>query len=75
MVANIVALGAIATLTNIVSHKAIKAAVLARVPAGTEELNTKALRLGSKEARAILKERDPESMRGHGPNHEDAPYE
>jgi 2-oxoglutarate ferredoxin oxidoreductase subunit gamma len=75
MVANIVALGAIATLTNIVSQKAIKSAVLARVPAGTEELNSKALQLGSKEARAILKTRDPESMQGHGPNHEDTTYE
>ena len=62
MVANIVALGAIATLTGIVSQKAIKAAVMARVPPGTEELNTKALQLGSKEARAVLKKRSSETM-------------
>jgi 2-oxoglutarate ferredoxin oxidoreductase subunit gamma len=75
MVANIVALGAIATLTGIVSQKAIKAAVLARVPPGTEELNTKALQLGSKEARSVLKKRSAETMQGYDSDHEDTPYE
>ncbi|MFP3870620.1 MAG: 2-oxoacid:acceptor oxidoreductase family protein [Syntrophobacteria bacterium] len=55
MVANIVALGAIATLTKVVSLKSLEAAVLARVPPKTEELNRKALQLGSKQARAVLK--------------------
>ena len=75
MVANIVALGALATLTNMVSPQALETAVLARVPSGTEELNRRALQLGSRKAREILEERQPETMRGHGPDHEAAPYE
>jgi len=75
MVANIVALGALATLTNMVSPQALETAVLARVPPGTEELNRRALELGSRRAREILEERQPETMRGHGPDHEAAPYE
>ncbi|OPY74613.1 MAG: NADH-dependent phenylglyoxylate dehydrogenase subunit gamma [Syntrophorhabdus sp. PtaU1.Bin153] len=46
MVANIIALGAISKLTPIVSPKAIEAAVLARVPRGTESLNRDALKMG-----------------------------
>jgi 2-oxoglutarate ferredoxin oxidoreductase subunit gamma len=46
MLANIVALGALATLTGIVSLESLAAAVLARVPQGTEELNKKALEAG-----------------------------
>ncbi len=46
MTANIVALGAIAKLTTIVSTKAIEQAVLARVPKGTEKLNRDALKAG-----------------------------
>lgn len=44
--ANIVALGAIVALTNVVSIDAIMKAVLARVPAGTEEVNKRALEAG-----------------------------
>ena len=61
MVANIIALGSIAALTGVVSQRSLKAAVLARVPPGTEELNTKALHLGRKEVQAILKQRKAES--------------
>ena len=75
MVANIIALGALATLTQVVSLKSLEAAVLARVPRGTEELNKKALQLGSKAANDILKELRPESIQGHGPTDEDTPYE
>ncbi len=75
MVANIIALGAIATLTKVVSLKSLEAAVLGRVPRGTEELNKKALQLGSKAARAILKKTKPESILGHGPKDEDTSYE
>ncbi len=46
MVANIVALGAIAKLTNIVTLKSVEEAVLARVPKGTEKLNRDALKAG-----------------------------
>lgn len=46
MVANIVALGILQALTNIVSYEALESAVLARVPKGTEEINSKALSVG-----------------------------
>jgi len=46
MVANIVALGTIAKLTDIVTPRAVEAAVLARVPKGTEKLNRDALKAG-----------------------------
>ncbi|SFM71767.1 2-oxoacid:acceptor oxidoreductase family protein [Thermodesulforhabdus norvegica] len=46
MVANVVALGALVTLTGAVSLKSLEAALLNRVPPGTEELNRKALELG-----------------------------
>ena len=51
MVANVVALGAIAEVTGLVSRRALEKALLARVPAGTEGLNKKALSLGAKLAR------------------------
>lgn len=47
-VANIVSLGVIAELTNVVSKKSLLRAVLERVPAGTEELNENALNEGYK---------------------------
>lgn len=46
MVANIIALGSIQRLTNLVSKEALAKAVLNRVPRGTEELNKKALEEG-----------------------------
>lgn len=52
MVANVIAMGAIAELTGIVSMSSIKDAVLSRAPKGTEEKNSKALELGAKVARA-----------------------
>jgi len=55
MVANIIALGAISWLTPIVSVKAIEAAVLARVPRGTENLNRNALRAGISAAKKVEK--------------------
>jgi 2-oxoglutarate ferredoxin oxidoreductase subunit gamma len=48
MVANVVALGAIAELTGIVSHRAVEKALMARVPSGSEPLNRKALHLGQR---------------------------
>ncbi|HWR40760.1 MAG TPA: 2-oxoacid:acceptor oxidoreductase family protein [Patescibacteria group bacterium] len=44
--ANIVALGAIAKITGVVSVKSLTKAVLNRVPKGTEELNEQAIKLG-----------------------------
>ena len=46
MAANIVALGALAKLTGAVTLKSLEAAVLARVPPGTEDLNRQALAAG-----------------------------
>jgi len=46
MFANIVALGAIAAITGIVSKESLLKALFARIPAGTEEVNQKALELG-----------------------------
>ena len=43
MVANIVALGVINKITNLVSKESLEKAVIGRVPKGTEELNTSAL--------------------------------
>lgn len=51
LVANIVALGLIRELTNIVSEEALEKALLQRVPKGTEEMNKRALRLGKEAAR------------------------
>jgi len=46
IVANIVALGVIVGLSKIVSREAIEKALLARVPKGTEQLNSRALAAG-----------------------------
>jgi len=51
MASNVVALGALATLTGVVSLKSLEAAVLARVPPGTEELNKQALEAGIEAAK------------------------
>ena len=51
MVANIVALGALVTITKILSIEGLEAAVMARVPKGTEEMNKKALEAGIHAAR------------------------
>jgi len=46
VVANIVALGAVVAITQIVSRKAVEQSVLSRVPRGTERLNSDALHAG-----------------------------
>lgn len=46
IVANVVMLGFVAAITDIVSPEAMKSAVLDSVPAGTEELNTRAFETG-----------------------------
>lgn len=53
IVANIVALGVLAAATDAVPLDALERAVLARVPAGTEELNRAALRRGFEAGREI----------------------
>jgi 2-oxoglutarate ferredoxin oxidoreductase subunit gamma len=51
IVANIISLGAITEFMDIISPKAMEAAVLTRVPKGTEKLNRDALRAGLAAAR------------------------
>ncbi len=46
IVANIVMLGFITAVTGTISHDAMKQAILASIPAGTEELNLKAFEEG-----------------------------
>jgi 2-oxoglutarate ferredoxin oxidoreductase subunit gamma len=48
MVANMVALGAVAQLSKLVTTKNIEQALSARIPPGTKEMNMRALRLGIK---------------------------
>jgi len=46
MVANIIALGAIAGITKVVSRGSLEKAVMSRIPKGTEEKNRQALEIG-----------------------------
>ena len=55
LVANVVALGAICALTEVVSLEALTEAVLARAPRGTEDKNKKAIEVGYNEALKIKK--------------------
>lgn len=54
VVANVVALGALASITGVVSRESLEKALLDRIPKGTEDLNKRALELGWKSARQIL---------------------
>jgi 2-oxoglutarate ferredoxin oxidoreductase subunit gamma len=65
MVANIIALGAISRLTSIVSSGALEAAVLSRVPKGTEKMNRDALKTGITEAAKVQKNAFPEALKEH----------
>jgi len=62
VVANIIALGALAQLSPIVSPKAMEAAVLARVPKGTEKLNRDALKAGMAAAKQAKKKWTEEEL-------------
>jgi 2-oxoglutarate ferredoxin oxidoreductase subunit gamma len=59
MVANIVALGALAVLSGAVSVHGLETAVLARVPPGTRDLNQQALAAGIAAATRLLQEEQP----------------
>lgn len=54
IVANIVALGLIVGLTGIVSEASLEAAILSRIPKGTEDLNKLALQKGYELAKTLL---------------------
>ncbi len=55
LVANIVALGIIAGVSRVVSEQALKSAIEARVPKGTEDLNLKAFYVGLETAQPLNK--------------------
>jgi len=59
MTAKTLALAAIAVLTRAVSPSSLKAAVLSRVPPGTEEMNKKALEAGFEAAKQKLPTHTP----------------
>ncbi|GAB6157410.1 2-oxoacid:acceptor oxidoreductase family protein [Desulfotomaculum varum] len=54
LVANVVALGALTALSNIVSRSSVTTALLRRVPKGTEDINRQALELGFHLAEQVL---------------------
>ncbi|MDF1553111.1 MAG: 2-oxoacid:acceptor oxidoreductase family protein [Deferrisomatales bacterium] len=56
--ANIAALGVLVGATGVVGEKALQAALLARVPKGTEAVNKKAFALGLKAGRAAARVED-----------------
>ena len=62
MMANIVALGALATITQAVSAAGLRQAVLARVPPQTRELNQKALEAGMAAAGQYLAAGAPQGV-------------
>ena len=53
LVANMVALGAVGYLSGQVSLDGLEDALLSRVPKGTEDMNSKALRAGIREAKKV----------------------
>jgi 2-oxoglutarate ferredoxin oxidoreductase subunit gamma len=62
MVANIVALGALAKISGIVAVENLEKAVLARVPPGATDLNRRALAAGVAAAEALLAQRSPQCL-------------
>ncbi len=57
MVANVIALAAIAEITGIVSREALEKTVLGRAPRGTEDKNRKAVEVGFREAAKLKAKR------------------
>lgn len=55
MVANVIALGALASVTGLVDHDQLIKAVLARAPKGTEDKNRRAVEIGFREAEKAKK--------------------
>lgn len=55
-VANMVAIGAISQITDIISMKGIESAIMARVPKGTGTLNMEAFRIGMEVAKVLIKD-------------------
>ncbi|HBE74053.1 MAG TPA: 2-oxoacid:ferredoxin oxidoreductase subunit gamma [candidate division Zixibacteria bacterium] len=53
MVANIIALGAIAGITKVVTRESLEKAVMSRIPKGTEDKNRQALEIGFRLAAGV----------------------
>ncbi len=66
IVANIVMLGALTALTQVVSEEAIRQAILDRVPKGTEELNIKAFQMGYDYGRELTADQVGSMLEGGG---------
>jgi 2-oxoglutarate ferredoxin oxidoreductase subunit gamma len=62
LVANMIALGMVGSLSRQVNPESLKKALLARVPAGTSALNLEALQLGMDEAAKINLDALPRSL-------------
>ena len=58
------ALGALAKISGVVAVDSLEKAVLARVPAGTEDLNRRALAAGVAAAEEFLRGRSPKCVDG-----------
>jgi 2-oxoglutarate ferredoxin oxidoreductase subunit gamma len=58
IVANIVMLGAVAALSDVVTYESMKNAVLGSIPAGTEELNISAFDKGYHYGQSLVKARE-----------------
>ena len=56
IVANVVMLGALTSITNLVTAEAIKESILSNIPKGTEKLNLEAFRKGYEYGKMLLKE-------------------
>ncbi|MBM4289536.1 MAG: 2-oxoacid:ferredoxin oxidoreductase subunit gamma [Deltaproteobacteria bacterium] len=66
MVANIVALGALAKISGVLSLESLEKAVLARVPPGTADLNRRALAAGVAAAEEFLLGKSPQCVECEG---------
>ena len=66
--ANIVALGALTQITPIVSPRAMRTALLNRIPAGTEKLNLAALKAGIEAAKRAMEEGPSKAIPTEVPN-------
>jgi 2-oxoglutarate ferredoxin oxidoreductase subunit gamma len=57
LVANVVMLGALTSITNLVSNKSMKKSILGTIPRGTEKLNLTAFRRGSDYGKRLLEKK------------------
>ena len=58
LVANVVMLGALTSITNLVSPKSMKKSILSTIPRGTEKLNSEAFKRGCDYGKRLLERKD-----------------